>query len=146
VVPGSPGGIKALNDLVDEYADELEADFLEFYRVDLTDVWRGALTPRRALVLVGQLVTSTNSRYRAASLGTDAIQFVGYGRLESMTADLIDRISELAYITAKANGGKPRKPTPYPRPEVNPDITDSAVTATDIDDFPIWDAVALTTK
>lgn len=138
--------MKALNDIVDDHADELEADFLEFFRVDLASVWRGAMTPRRALVLVGQLITSPNSRYRAASLASDAVEFVGYGRIESMTADLIDRVSELSYITAKANGGKPRKPTPYPRPEVNPEHNASAVTATDIDDFPIWDAVALTTK
>lgn len=145
MVPGSPGGIKALNDIVDDHGDALEADFLEVYRVDLTDVWRGAMTPRRALVLVGQLLTTPASRYRTAAIGF-APEYAGYARLEAMTADLIDRIAELTYITAKANGGRPRKPESYPRPEVNPDTSASAVTADDIDEFPIWDAVAMTTK
>jgi hypothetical protein len=134
--------MRQLRDLVDEYAGELEADFLEFYpRIDLLDVWRGALTPRRALVLVEQLIYTPGSRYRAAALEDPA--FNGWGPTESILADLVDRVAALMYITAKANGGKPRKPEPYKRPQVNT-APAPAVTATDIDAFPLGRVVAMT--
>lgn len=132
--------MKQLHDLVNEFGGELEADFLEFYRIDLLDAWRGDLSLRRVLVLVEQLTHTSGSRYRAAALKDD--MFHGWGRAETLAADLIDRVAALSYITARANGGKPRKPEPYPRPQVN--TSAPAVTATDIDDFPLADVVALT--
>lgn len=36
-------------------ADEVEADLARFYRIDLRDLWRGDLTPRRLGVLVAAL-------------------------------------------------------------------------------------------
>lgn len=35
--------------------DELEADFQREYRIDLCDLWRGALTPRKAAILAVHL-------------------------------------------------------------------------------------------
>jgi hypothetical protein len=132
-----------LYELLEAHARPIEADFLELYGVDLLDVWRGALTPRRALVLVEQLSNVPRSRYRAAVLDDSA--WHNYGPLEGHLADLIDHVAALTFVTVKAAGGKPKKPTPYPRP---PKPTDPAATVTvpDIDDFPIHAVQAMTSK
>jgi hypothetical protein len=41
--------------LLGEHGDEIEADLLRFYRVDLLDFYRGTLSARRLGVLVRQL-------------------------------------------------------------------------------------------
>lgn len=42
----------ALPALLREHGEEIEADLLRVYGVDLLDLWRGRLTPRRLLVLI----------------------------------------------------------------------------------------------
>lgn len=41
-----------------------------------------------------------------------------WSSLEMLTAVVIDRLGELSYVLQKANGGKPDKPKPTPRPGV----------------------------
>lgn len=52
---GNAGGIAGLEQFVTRWWGQLEADFQRFYRIDLGDLWRGRLTPRRLKVLVDGL-------------------------------------------------------------------------------------------
>jgi hypothetical protein len=116
--------MRRLYELLGAYGNEIEADFLELYPgQDVLDVWRGGMSPRRALVLVEQLSNVPRSRYRAAALASP--QWMNYGPLEALTATLIDHVAALSYITVKAAGGKPRKPEPTARPPMptDPDTT-----------------------
>lgn len=41
--------------MIREARDELEADFQREYQIDLCDLWRGTLSPRKAAVFASQL-------------------------------------------------------------------------------------------
>lgn len=143
MVPGADGGIKQLCDLVDEFGDELEADFTQFYQLDIADVWRGQLSPRRVLVLAGQLGTVPGSRFRALTLG--GADFVGWTRDSEILADVHDAIVDNSLVTSKVAGGKPGAPTPYPRP-LRKEDRPQTVDVPSIDDFPIHMVVAMTSQ
>lgn len=104
-------------------------------------MWRGQLSSRRALTLAGQLGTEPGSRFRALSLG--GLEFVGWTRDSEILADLHNAIVDNSLITAKAAGGKPRTPDPYPRPVHKQDRTPTVDVPT-IDDFPIHMVMAMT--
>lgn len=142
MVPGAPGGIRRLCELIDEYGDELEADFRQFYGLRLADVFRGLLSPRDAIVLAGQLGTIPYSRFRARALGVDGL--MGWSRTEDLLADAIDAIQSAAVGIARSNGAKAKAPDPYPRPHMTRE--EELVDVPSIDDFPIHLVVAMTTK
>lgn len=135
-----PGGIAQLCDLVDEHGDALEADFQQFYRLDLADVWRGAMSPRRALVLAEQLAYEPHSRYRAFALGGP--EYIGWDRLAPQLAELIDATNLGTVVAIKAAGGKSEAPPPYPRPAppkiAKDDVEEQPLT---IDNFDIAAAI-----
>lgn len=142
MVPRTVGGIRKLCELVDEFGDAVEADFQQFYNLDLSGVWRGETPPRRALALAEQLATIPNSRLRALSLGD--VANVGWGRAEWILADLYDALTDNSVVTVKAAGGKASRPSPYPRPDV-PDVRAAEeVRVPTIEDFPIQMVVAMT--
>lgn len=110
-------GIGHLCDLIDQYSDELEADFTQFYAgLDIADVWRGALHPRRALVLVEGLKHVPASRYRAMILGGP--EHIGWGPGEYLLAQNVDATNTGTVVAARVAGGKQRNPKPFPRPVV----------------------------
>ena len=88
------------------------------------DVFRGRLSPRRALALVEQL--PLDSRFATVQRG--GVQHYGWNRQTYLLADLFDVLSSLLYVTVRANAKDPKKvgdPEPYPRPEnksTKPDI------------------------
>lgn len=143
MVHGRTGKIRRLCELVDEYGDELEADFQEFYTLELAAVWRGQLSPGRVLALAGQLGTVTGSRFRAMTLG--GMQFAGWTREADVLADLHDAIVDNSVLTVNSAGGKAKSPDPYPRPSSQKDegITVDVPT---IDDFPIHLIMAMTSQ
>lgn len=143
MVPGADGGSRRLCELINEYGDELEADFTQFFHLDITDVWRGLLSPRRVLVLAGQLGTVPGSRFRAASLGGP--EFNGWTREADVLADIHDSIVDNSVVTVKSAGGKAQRPDTYPRPVVKEDQTETVDVPT-IDDFPIHMVIAMTQK
>jgi hypothetical protein len=143
VVPDQAGGIRRICDLVDEHGEAIEADLTEFYNLDIADVWRGLLSPRRALVLVGQLGSIPGSRFRGASLGGP--EFVGWSRDVGMLADIFDALVDNSVVTVKAAGGKTGRPDTYPRPVAAKDKAQS-VDVPSIDDFPIHMVAGLTKK
>jgi hypothetical protein len=136
-----------LCELVDEYQGALEADFAQFYSgLDLADVWRGALTKRRALELAEQLAFEPRSRYRAQALG--GAEFIGHDKVAILLSDLYDALNGNTVVTAKAAGGKPKTPDPYPRPEVKKPAESGGVNTTvdvpTIDEFPIHLVIGMT--
>ncbi len=135
------GGIRGLCDLLDKYGDEIEADFTQFYRLDIADVWRGALSPRRALVLASRLADVPDSRYRAEALG--GREYLGWDRIATLLADLNDAITDNSVVTVKAAGGKATRPDPYPRPMAEAEAEETIDVPT-IDDFPIHLVTAMT--
>ena len=142
MVPLTAGGILELCDLVDEHGDELEADFAQFYNgLDIADVWRGQLSPRRVLVLAGQLGTIPGSRFRAATLGGS--DWLGWSPEARLLADLVDAVVDNSVVTVKSAGGKTKRPEPYPRPIAAADKPID-VAAMTIDDFPIHMVMAMT--
>jgi hypothetical protein len=68
--------------LLDEHGDAIEADLLRFYRVDLLDLYRGTLSPRRLGVLISAL-PAKSALVRALNGGEPP-----WSRLEHLIADL----------------------------------------------------------
>ena len=61
--------------LIDSTGEALEGDLLDFYRLDLVDVFRGSLSCRRVLALARRLMDEPYSRLRAELRGAD---WLGY--------------------------------------------------------------------
>jgi hypothetical protein len=86
--------------LLTRFPDRVEADLQEYYRIDLVDLYRGALTVRKAAVLVLNL--PRGSRTWEAVGGAGAI---------SAEVDAAWLIEHALYTIAHAqNGGKGKKP------------------------------------
>jgi hypothetical protein len=138
VVPGGSGGIHGLCELVDEYGAELRGDFQEFFQLDLVDVWRGTLTPRRVFDLAGSLYSIPRSRYRAKALGDD--RWLGWSAEAAVLADIYDAERDSMVKNLEVWGGKATA-KPYPRPEnTTPAVAEPAKPVT-IAEFPIWETV-----
>jgi hypothetical protein len=124
---------------VEAYAEEIEADLVYFCNgLDLRDVWRpggGAsrLTWRRLENLVSRLPpeSATKTALRdemspeelAMELAAAREEQPGHGpwsRLELRVMALYDQLSWVIYAIYHAQGGKPDRPEPYPRPGVQP--------------------------
>jgi hypothetical protein len=111
---GPDGGSLSLIELLDEHGDELFADFLRFYHLDLRDLNRGLISPRLVIALIRQL--PLDSAYVTKLRG---IEYVGWDRHAYVLADLYDAINTLTYLYQASNAEKPKtvKPLPpYPRP------------------------------
>jgi hypothetical protein len=112
-------GILTLRKLIDEHGAEIAADFLDHYHgLDILDLIRGRLSPRRCLALVEQL--PLNSRFATAKRG--GVQHYGWDRQTYVLADIFDALSSLIYITLMVNSRHPKRveePKPYPRPDAD---------------------------
>lgn len=116
----------------------LEGDLWEFYRIDVSDVFRGSLSPRRALVFVERLEHEPRSHYRAEILGTT--EHIGWGQAERVAADLVDAVNVNTAATIAVAQQKPKlkEPTPYPRPGDDKDGQPKPA-AESIADLPVHD-------
>ncbi|WP_382307277.1 hypothetical protein [Herbiconiux sp. UC225_62] len=140
MVPGGHGGIDGLCGLIDEHGVELRGDFQEFFQLDLVDVWRGSITPRRALDLAESLFSVPRSRYRAAVMGD---RWLGWSSETAVLADVFDAVRDAMTSNAEIWGGKISAPK-YPRPAAKPDMPASKAASSTIADFPIWEMVRST--
>lgn len=95
---------------------QLEADLRRFYRVDLLDLWRGALSPRRLASYVAGL--PDDSATRAALQG----EYAGWGIAELELAEVIDQLRAANWQRANA-GAKPWKRSPFPQRVYRPGQT-----------------------
>lgn len=115
---GDPaGGSYALAELIDDHGEEIYADLLETYKINLVDALSGqsGLSPKQILVLIKQL--SPASRTVAVLRGGGL--FLGWDADRYMLATLIDAVQMCTHAVIAANSGKkkPKAPKPFPRPE-----------------------------
>lgn len=117
------GGSLELARLIDEYGQHLVPDLNHYYRIDLRDLFSEVdpLDPKWVLIHVANLPIA--SAFVAAQRG--GIQFRGWGQEQYTAADMVDSLSDLAYILIMAHRD-PNKPAPhppkrYPRPSDKPD-------------------------
>lgn len=114
---GDPGGgTRGLAELIDEYGEQLAADLLEFYDVDLRDVVRpeARLTPLYLLVLIRGL--PDDSRFNAERRG--GRQFRGWDESRYATVAIVNALRALqwTYVAAHVKN-KPPPPEPFPIPD-----------------------------
>lgn len=140
--------MRGLSDALEKHKVAIRADFQQFYNgLDIADVWRGTLHKRRALELLEGLAHEPHSRYRAEALG-EGYEFHEWDRHAQMLADIFDALQSLTYVTVKVQGGKPKQPAEYPRPQMADlgpeDVVMPPIEELTIDNFPIQAVMALT--
>ena len=104
-----------------EHAGAIEADFQHYYGVDLLDLWRGALTPRRATVLMANLPLGA-ALWRAMDVPA------AWTSGEHLTASVLDALGIANWQRTKAGSEGTNKPDPHPRPGVDEAKTTTAMT------------------
>lgn len=112
----SAGGSNGLAKLIDQYGEQLNADFQSFYFLDFVKVMTpgSGYSPRRVLSMIRQL--PPESRTVAALRGGD--QFYGWGVDRYLLAAQVDAIRENthAFISANSPKKRPKPPEPVARP------------------------------
>lgn len=106
-------------------------DFQHLLGIDLGDLWRGTLSPRRALVLSGRLLEDPNSQFRALHRGD--IAFLGWDEETYILASTRDLILSIA---AGLGGEKLTEQDFWPRPVravVTDDVDPEVGTIADFD-------------
>ena len=68
----------------------------------------------------------------------DAYEYASDLKQSAILADLFDAVNGLSYMFAKAHGGKPKKPEPYPRPWANNDVQKIGSEPIPISEFNRW--------
>lgn len=109
------GGRLGLCELIEEHAEEIEADLLSRYGIDIYAYHRGEISTRRMLNLIRRL--PPDSELGKAINGPSA----DWSREEHLLALLADRVSELTWVFICANseeGEAPERPKPIPRPGI----------------------------
>ncbi len=104
------------------HSDELEADLLMHFGIDLTDFWTGALSIRRVKVLILRLLAMHGrSALSEAYLGEQA----SWSNEAYILADVRDSIEAGNYLflsAHKSDGYKMPDFKPYPRPGLDPGL------------------------
>ncbi|MFD8886422.1 hypothetical protein ACFV0H_28460 [Streptomyces erythrochromogenes] len=101
--------------VVQDYQDELEADLLEFFQVDLLDLWRGRLSLRR----VGVLINSLMKKPGRSTLLEAMDERTRWGESDYLLARISDALELSNYLFFKANAEDSEdleQPDPIPRP------------------------------
>ncbi|WP_234431752.1 hypothetical protein [Streptomyces sp. NRRL S-241] len=101
--------------VIQDYQDELEADLLEFFQVDLLDLWRGRLSLRR----VGVLINSLMKKPGRSTLLEAMDERTRWGESDYLLARISDALELSNYLFFKANAEDSddlEQPDPIPRP------------------------------
>jgi hypothetical protein len=98
--------------LLEEHPEELEADFQRVYQVDLLDLFRGEITPRKAAAL-------------AANLPPGSAVWVAMGGERAWSPDqhllaLVEHNTRIAWWAKTKDGSKGRRPPQRLRPPKSP--------------------------
>jgi hypothetical protein len=95
-----------------EHAGAIEADLQHYYGIDLTDLWRGTLTPRRAAVLMANLPQGA-ALWRAMDVPA------AWTTAEHLAASQVDALAVANWQRSKAGTEANKAPKPLPRPGVD---------------------------
>lgn len=96
-----------------EYPDEVEADLLEIFNVDICDLYTGRMSIRRLSVLIKRLL-SLPGRSALCSAVNEAAE---WGTSEHLLATLVDELALSNYLFISANSKqRPPQPKPVRRP------------------------------
>lgn len=100
----------------------MEADLHRYYQIDLLDLWRGTLSPRKIRVLVKHLPPES-ATVRALNPRTPEEEHWTTDR--QLLAGICDRVDQLTYTTSilgvdQKHRNKIKEPRPIPRPGVKP--------------------------
>lgn len=112
------GGSRGLAQLIDDYGEHLAADLLEYYRVDLRDVFRpeSGLTPLYLLVLIRGL--PEGSRFNSERRGGQQFRGWDSGRYAAVATVNAVRALQWTYVAAHSKT-KPKAPDPFPIPDTS---------------------------
>ncbi|MEV6674777.1 hypothetical protein [Streptomyces sp. NPDC051162] len=100
-----------------DYGDELEADLLEYFNIDLLDLWRGELTLRRLHVLISSLLPRQGSGALAAAVDESAM----WSHEAHILARVSDALEASNYLFIRANSASDSRLDP-PEPMWRPGI------------------------
>lgn len=101
--------------VIREFQDELEADLMEFFGVDLLDLWRGRLSIRR----IGVLIDSLMRKQGRSTLLMAMDERASWTETDYLLARLSDAAELSNYLFLKANAESSddlEPPTPLSRP------------------------------
>lgn len=101
--------------VIQDYQDELEADLLEFFRVDLLDLWRGRLSLRR----IGVLIDSLMKKPGRSTLLEAMDERSRWSEADYLLARISDGLELSNYLFLKANAENAddiEQPDPVTRP------------------------------
>ncbi|MCW2904930.1 MAG: 16, gp15 [Streptosporangiaceae bacterium] len=112
---------------MERYGEAIEADLHHYYGVDLLDVWRDEISPRKVLNLVDRLPSTSqyiaaiaNDDEHAANVDLNAApappSLTEWSPVVAGLAVVADRLGTLIGVQVARGGGSPPKLTPYPRP------------------------------
>ena len=104
---GVSGKLPGLVWLLRNHGEALEADFQQYYGIDLTGLWRNEVTPRRAMALARHLPFGCATWME---VGTDA----AWSTETHMLAHVIDLLNGANWQRGGAKGAAPK---PIDRPE-----------------------------
>ncbi|MFF8629686.1 hypothetical protein [Streptomyces werraensis] len=94
----------------------MEADLLQFFGVDLLDLWRGRLSLRRISVLISSLMRQTGRSSLAAVLDEAA----AWSESDYLLARISDALELSNYLFYQANSGEDAEEWPAPEPLPRP--------------------------
>lgn len=106
---------------IQEHPEELEADLLEFFGVDLLDLWRGRLSLRRIAVLVRSLAR----RHGRSSLAGVMDETAEWATSDYLLARISDALEMSNFLFMKANASDSSSlmpPDPLPRPGIEDEV------------------------
>ena len=110
------GGSRGVAQLIDEYGEHLAADLLEYYQVDLRDVFHPErpLTPLYLLVLIKGL--PMECRFNAERRGGQ--EFRGWDMSRYAAVATVNAVKALQYTYIAAHSkNRPKPPEPFPMPD-----------------------------
>ncbi|AMS01021.1 tail assembly chaperone [Mycobacterium phage ArcherNM] len=113
------GGSRVLAELIDKFGGAILADLLQYYRVDLRDLFseEAPISPRFVLALV--LCLPRDGAFYAERRGGQ--QYRGWDEDRYALADIYDAVQAGNHLFMMAhrdpNKAKPKAPKPYPRPD-----------------------------
>lgn len=101
--------------VVQEFSDELEADLLEHYAIDLLDLWRERLSLRRVSVLIKGLMHKEGRSQLLAALDETTV----WSTQDHLMARVSDALELSNFLFLKAHSESASNltpPDPLPRP------------------------------